>query len=173
MIMESTVEPVLPLLQAVGKIPSGLFIATAGRPGSPEAVATIVSFVQQLSFEPLCIGLAIKKGRPLALALAQPSPSRRRFVLNITHAGDKTLLRRYAKSAAIGPQAFDGVAHRVLESGQAVLLDACAYVECELLTVVDFGADHDLFIGRSVSGDLLGDGAHKPIVHIRHDASRY
>ena len=64
MIIDSTVEPILPLFRAVGKIPSGIFILTTGH--GPDASAMLVSFVQQLSREPICIGVAIHRDREIA-----------------------------------------------------------------------------------------------------------
>ena len=166
-IQDSTAEPVLPLLQAIGRIPSGLFIVTAGQ--GPHASGTLVSFVQQISIEPLYIGIAVHKERQLARILQQA----RMFVINVCHAGDKTLLRKYAKNSLRGDEAFSGLRTQRLDSGNVVLLDACAYVECELVKVLEFGGDHDLFIGRAQSGDLLGDTPGKPVLHVRHDGSKY
>jgi flavin reductase (DIM6/NTAB) family NADH-FMN oxidoreductase RutF len=167
MIQDSTAEPVIPLLRAIGKIPSGLFIITAGH--GAHAAGTLVSFVQQISIEPLYIGVAVRKGGSLAHLL----PRAGTFVLNICHSGDKALLRKYAKGTQEGEAAFSDVRTQRLDSGNMVLLDACAYIECELVKVLEFGGDHDLFIGRASDGDLIGDPPGKPVVHIRHDGSKY
>lgn len=166
-IQDSTAEPVLPLLQAVGKIPSGLFIITAGQ--GMHATGTLVSFVQQISIEPLYIGVAVHKERQLGAVLQRAGS----FVLNICHAGSKTLLRKYAKNSLHGEEAFRDLPTRRLDSGNIILLDACGYIECELVKLLDFGGDHDLFVGRAQNGDLLGDPPGKPAVHIRHDGSKY
>ena len=166
-IQDSTAEPVLPLLQAIGKIPSGLFVISAGH--GPHASGTLVSLVQQVSIEPLYIGVAVHKDRKLSRIL----PHAGTFVINVCHSGDKVLLRRYARNSLEGDAAFSDVRTRRLDSGNIVLLDACAYIECELVQVVDLGGDHDLFIGRAQEGDLLGDPVGKPVVHVRHDGSKY
>jgi flavin reductase (DIM6/NTAB) family NADH-FMN oxidoreductase RutF len=166
-IQDSTGKPVIPLLHAIGKIPSGLFIITAGQ-GS-HATGTLVSFVQQISIEPPYIGIAVRKDG----ALAQSLPKAGTFVINICHSGDKTLLRKYAKGTQEGEAAFSDVRTRRLDSGNIVLLDACSFIECELVNVLDFGGDHDLFIARARAGDLIGDPPGKPVVHIRHDGSKY
>ncbi len=166
-IQDSTAEPVIPLLQAIGKIPSGLFIITAGQ--GPHASGTLVSFVQQVSIEPLYVGVAVHKDRKLSDVLQRAHT----FVINVCHAGDKTLLRKYAKNSLLGDEAYSGVRTRRLDSGSMVLLDACCFIECELVKVVDFGGDHDLFVGRAVNGEMMGEPAGKPVVHIRHDGSKY
>jgi len=167
MIIDSTVEPVLPVLRAVGKIPSGIFILTAG--SGPGAAAILVSFVQQLSREPMCIGVAIHQARQIAPIIEES----RGFTLNICHAGDKILMRKYARHAMMGEDAFAGMRTRRLENGAIVLLDACAYIWCDYHRRIDFGADHDLFIGIATIGDLISDDNAKPVVHIRHDGSNY
>ena len=169
MIIDSTMEPVLPVLQAIGQIPSGVFIVTVGKAGDAEASGTLVSLVQQVAIEPLYLGLAVRRGRALAAAL---TPGRK-FVLNICHAGDKHLLRHFAKESRNGAGAFAGVAARQLDSGLTVLTEACAYIECEIVRKLEMGADHDLFIARAHDGALLGDGDLKPMVHVRHDGSKY
>jgi len=157
----------MPILQAVGRIPSGLFVVTAGR--GEKSSAALMSFVQQISMEPLYVGVSIKKGR----ALAESMKVGERFVINILHAGDKILLRKYAAAASVGDDVHAGVRSRTLEHGGVVLLDACAYIECTLEKIVDFGADHDLYVGCAVDGELLGEPTLKPTVHIRHDGSKY
>ena len=165
--MTNSPPPSPDALKALGRVPSGLFIATAG--SGETAVATLVSFVQQLSFDPPCIGLALRPDRALAAAIARE----KFFVLNILHAGDKSLLRHFAKASLTGPAAFASVPCNPVPRGGAILLDACAYLECQLLSTVTFDADHTLFIARLTAGNLLLDPATKPTVHLRHDGARY
>jgi flavin reductase (DIM6/NTAB) family NADH-FMN oxidoreductase RutF len=166
-IIDSTVEPVLPMLRAVGKIPSGLFILTTG--DGPEFSAMLVSFVQQLSFEPLCIGVAVHRGRAIGDVIEKSGF----FTLNICSAGDKGLLRKYARQALTGDAALAGVAHHKLPEGAIVFPEACAYVHCRFSHRVSFHADHELFIGVVEAGDMPPDQGAKPMVHTRHDGSKY
>ena len=167
MIIDSTVEPVLPLLRAVGKIPSGLFVLVAGE--GPYQSAMLVSFVQQLSFEPLCLGVAIHKDRGIGDIIEKSGF----FTLNICSAGDKGLMRKYARHALTGDAALADVAHRKLPRGGVVLLEACAYVHCSFSHRVGYHADHELFIGIAQEGDVTADSAAKPVIHTRHDGSKY
>lgn len=170
----SAVTEVKPMLCALGKIPSGIFVITAVGHGGG-GVGTLVSFVQQVSMEPLLIMLAVKKGRAIYEVLKPGSGnnSPKLFVLNIAATGDKALLKKYAQGEMIGAEAFAGVPHQFLASGQVVLKDASAYLECEVVKLVDLGADHDLIIGRPISGGLLGDPPRKPALHLRRDGSKY
>jgi flavin reductase (DIM6/NTAB) family NADH-FMN oxidoreductase RutF len=165
---ENKPDPIPGLLQAIGKIPSGVFVLTTGHGES--AVGMLISLVQQISLDPLVIALAVRKGRTMAHALEGPNT---RFVLNITAATDKSLLKKYARETVTGSHAFSGIKHKTLPSGQTVLTDACAYLECELVKIVDFNGDHDLYIGKVLNGELLNEGTAKPTVHVRHDGSKY
>ncbi len=167
MILDSTVEPVLPILRAVGKIPSGLFILTTGE--GPDVSAMLVSFVQQLSFEPLCIGVAIHKDREIGKSIEKS----RFFTLNICSVGDKGLLRKYARQALTGDAALADVVHRKLPDGGIVLSEACAFIHCRFCARLSYHADHELFIGIAQDGDLAADSAAKPMIHTRHDGSKY
>ncbi len=167
MIIDSTVEPVLPVLRAVGKIPSGLFIVTTGT--GPNQSAMLVSFVQQLSFDPLCIGVAIHNDREIGDIIEKSGF----FTLNICAAGDKDLLRKYARHALTGDVATADVRHRKLPQGGIVLLEACAFVHCCFSHRLSYHADHELFIGIDQEGDLSENAAAKPVVHTRHDGSKY
>lgn len=167
MIIDSTIEPVLPLFRAVGKIPSGIFILTTGQ--GPQASAMLVSFVQQLSREPICVGAAIHQNREITSIIENTGG----FVINVCHAGDKTLLRKYARQSLSGDAAFDGVKTHRLDNGGIVLVDACAWIWCDFHQRVNFKTDHDLIIGVATQGGLSHDEQAKPVVHIRHDGSNY
>ncbi len=167
MIIDSTVDPILPMFRAIGKIPSGLFILTAGR--GPELSAMLVSFVQQVARDPLVVAAAINRERPMTAAIEKSGG----FIINIIGAGDRILLKKYARQALSGPEAIEGVRTRHLDDGGIVLLDASAWVKCRFRQRVDFGADHDLFLGVVEDGGLNDSPHAQPVVHIRHDGSNY
>lgn len=167
MIIDSTVEPILPLFRAVGKIPSGIFILTTGH--GPDASAMLVSFVQQLSREPICIGVAIHRDREITDVIARTGG----FALNVCHSGDKSLLRKYARQGLTGDSAFEGVKTRRLDNGGIILTDACAWIWCDMHQRVNFKTDHELIIGTATQGGLCDDEHARPVVHIRHDGSNY
>ncbi len=167
MIIDSTVEPVLPILGAVGKIPSGLFILTTGE--GPDLSAMLVSFVQQLSFEPLCVGVAIGRGRGIGEIIVRSGF----FTLNICSAGDKVLLRKFARNALTGDAALAGVAHRKLSEGGVIFPEACAFIHCRFSHRITFHADHELFVGVAQEGDLSAGTGSKPMIHTRHDGAKY
>ncbi len=151
--------------QAIGRIPSGLFILTsrddARQTGMP------ASWVQQVSFEPPMVSVAIARGRPV-LALVNSS---HRFGLCQIPTGDKVLMRRFASGVGIDDDPFLGlsmVKPTVLDV--PILAEALAYLECEVAHHMDVGADHDLFVGRVVGG-AYHDG--EPQIHTRKNGFKY
>ncbi len=167
MIIDSTVDPILPMFRAIGKIPSGLFILTAGR--GPDLSAMLVSFVQQVARDPLVIAAAINRDRPMTHAIEQSGV----FIINIIGSGDRVLLKKYARHALAGPVATENMRTRHIDDGGVVLLDACAWIKCRFRQRVSFEADHDLFLGVAEDGGLNESPHCQPVVHIRHDGGNY
>ena len=147
----------------LGSLPSGCSILTATHAGRSSGMLT--SWIQQASFEPLLLTVAIKQGRPI-LDLIEKS---RRFVLNLLGSDPDKLLRHFASGFGLGEPAFEGLSCRHTQHG-VVVDDALGYLECDVWTTVRTG-DHDLFIAQAVSA---GSGVHgAPYVHIRKTALKY
>ncbi|MCG3125743.1 MAG: Diflavin flavoprotein A 1 [Phycisphaerae bacterium] len=157
------------LAAALARIPSGLFVLTlpcpgeAGEPAGPGPL--LVSFVQQVGFEPPRIVVALRKDRPIAAALR----ARDGFVLNVLGQEDGGLLKRFASSRLDPGTAFDGLNVERRAAG-VVLCDAVAALECRVADSFD-GGDHRLVVADVVAGVRLSDRA--PYVHIRRDGLSY
>jgi flavin reductase (DIM6/NTAB) family NADH-FMN oxidoreductase RutF len=155
--------------RAVGRIPSGLFVLGLATRAGREGV--LVSWVQQASFVPLMISIAIRADRPIHAALTPGT----RFVLNQLAAGQGELVRRFARSRPEGEDDFEGVAlsddarHRPW--GGPVLADAVAVLHLEVVTAVT-GGDHAVVIARVLDGDVR-DSQAEPLVHLRKNGSHY
>ncbi|MFQ5673573.1 MAG: flavin reductase family protein [Nitrospinales bacterium] len=150
--------------KALGRLASGLFILTA-RFGDRED-AILVSWVNQCSFEPLTVSVALAKSRPARL-LVEASNS---FSLNILGTDSNGLLKRFSKPPAAGTDVFEGLDIRRGALGLAVLNDAVSHLECEVIQQVPVG-DHVLYVGKVVDGDLLQGG--EPYVHVRNSGLTY
>ncbi|HJU82649.1 MAG TPA: flavin reductase family protein [Holophagaceae bacterium] len=152
---------------ALGKIPSGLAIATAQHGG--ERTGFLASWFQQVSFEPALVAVCVKAGRPIE-KLMQGSGF---FALNLVAEGDFGALKRYGKGfePGIDPWAEDPA---TLLEGQPVPVFAHGYAHLVLRHVktVDIGGDHLLHIGEVVSG-ALHDAEKKPYIHVRKDGFNY
>jgi flavin reductase (DIM6/NTAB) family NADH-FMN oxidoreductase RutF len=152
------------LLAALGRIPSGLFILTVGH--GEQATGMLASWVQQCSFEPPQITLAVKPGR-YAADLLQADAA---FVIHVLPAGQTDLLKHFGKGFGAGEPAFAGLDVYPTADGVPVLRAALAHLDCRVVKRLSAG-DHDLVIGRVVGGRPHGDG--QPAVHIRKSGGHY
>jgi flavin reductase (DIM6/NTAB) family NADH-FMN oxidoreductase RutF len=152
------------LAAALGRIPSGLFVLTA-RDGDRET-GRLVSWVQQCSFDPPQVSVAVNKTGGVLDWLADGTL----FVLNVIPEGGKTLVAHFGKGFESGEPAFEGLEVRHDRDTPPVLLASHAYLVCRVVKSVDAG-DHTLIIARVTTGAVLHDG--KPTTHVRKNGLRY
>lgn len=147
---------------AVGKISSGLYIVTTYVNGVGEGF--LGSWIQQASFKPLVVSMALKAGRPCHAAIRDGG----RFVINIVSNEKKQILKPFWSPKGGNP--FDSIEHRVTEHG-VVLNDALGWMACNRLSMVAPG-DHEIVFAEVVdSGMLDADGT--PMTHIRKSGLDY
>jgi flavin reductase (DIM6/NTAB) family NADH-FMN oxidoreductase RutF len=157
-------DPPESLAAALGRIPSGLFVLTA-RDGDSET-GMLASWVQQCSFDPPQVSVAVNKARDVLGWLQEGAA----FVLNVIPEGGKSLVAHFGKGFARGEPAFEGL-KLVRERGTPPVLAAShAYLVCRVVGLADAG-DHVLVIARVTAGAVLHDG--KPTVHLRKNGLRY
>jgi flavin reductase (DIM6/NTAB) family NADH-FMN oxidoreductase RutF len=149
---------------AMGKIPSGCFILTVRH--EDRSTAVLVSWVQQASFEPLAVSVAIKKGRPAA-ALIDAAGC---FALNVIGADPTAMFRHFAKGFSLEEDAFRGL--HVQESDYGPLLEECiAHLGCRVTNTVNAG-DHDIYIAHATAGQTRS-GSQQPYTHTRKSGLTY
>lgn len=153
------------LARALARIPSGLFVLTAGQ--SDPAVALLVSFVQQVGFDPPAVAFAVKKGRQHVL---QRLRAERSFCLSVVAEGSKILLSHFAAGFDVGADPFVGVDIERACNGVPYPRAACAHLACELVGEGDW-TDHLLMCGHVVGGRAEGES--KPWVHLRKNGLGY
>ena len=162
----STPDPVRQgIAAALGRVPSGVFILTARHGG--RSAAMLVSWVQQASFEPPAVVAALAKDRPIR----QVVEAGREFALSVVPQDDKALMRKYARPIPPEVDPFEGMGLVQTAGGQPALADALAYLECRLMSVCDFGGDHDLFVAAVTGGAILKPGP--SFTHLRGNGFRY
>ncbi len=149
---------------AVGRIPSGLFVVTARR--GDDETGFLASWVQQCSFEPLQVTVAVKAGRTVNDWLTPGAP----FVVNVLEEDQTDYLVHFGKGFALGEPAFEGLEVDRTSAGAPVLTEALAFLDCRVAGRCTAG-DHDLVIGRVVGGRVLAEG--RPMVHVRKNGSHY
>lgn len=148
---------------AVGRIPSGCSVLTVEHQG--QATGQLVSWIQQAAFEPLCITVGVKQGRPAATLIEGSN----RFVLNIIGEDAMPMFRHFARGFAPGEDAFAGLDVEPTDFGP--LLPACvAFLGCRVVQRVAVG-EHDLYIAE-VGAGAVQDGA-KPYTHLRKTGLSY
>src|SRR4051794_26956560 len=91
------------LAAALGRIPSGLFVLTLGH-GENET-GMLASWVQQCSFDPPQVSVAVNKQRDVLERLLDGAP----FVLNVIPEGGKSLVAHFGKGFDPGQPAFVGL----------------------------------------------------------------
>jgi flavin reductase (DIM6/NTAB) family NADH-FMN oxidoreductase RutF len=157
-------NPQKQLAAALGRIPSGLFIVTACQ--GEHTTGVLASWLQQCSFDPPQITMAISPKRYVSSWLTDGVP----FVVNVLDSTQTDMIAHFGKGFAAGMPAFTGLDTEPSPSGPPILTDALAYLECRVVSRCS-GGDHDLIIGRIVSGRVLDEG--QPMVHVRKSGMHY
>jgi len=148
---------------ALGCIPSGCSILTVEHGGNETGI--LVSWLQQVSFDPPSISVCIKHGRPVE-ALIDAS---QRFLVNILGEDRTDLFKHFGKGFSLKEDAFAGLDTRKTEFG--LLIESCiAHMGCRVTSKVPAG-DHNLYIAEVVAGGAV-DGA-KPYTHLRKSGLTY
>lgn len=149
---------------ALGRIPSGIFIVTYRGPATEAAL--LASWVQQCSFDPPMVTLAVRKGREFAELLSEGAS----FAVNILAEGQKELLGHFGKGLPLDqlPRAEERVARP--EGVSAVLREAVGVLHCQVAGRHEAG-DHLIILGRIIGGSLHDES--KPMVHVRKSGMNY
>ena len=152
-----------PFAAALGKISSGLYVATANVDGMP--VGMLCSFVEQASFEPPMITLAIAPGRPICAALDVAGT----FGLHVLGKGDNALMKSFARGST--PEAF--AAHPLIENPNGVpqFAEAWAFLVAQVRQSVPAG-DHTVYVAEIIDGALQREGE-EPMVRVRPHGFTY
>lgn len=153
-----------PALRALGTIPSGLFVATAG--SGADATGMLVSFVQQVGFAPPALSVALKEGRPL-LDLIR---AHQRFCISVIDDASVFLMRHFARGFDRGQPAFEGVSVAHDDAGVAYFPEALAWLSCRRLGEVAW-SDHVLVCGEVIGGERRDDD--RPMIHVRKSGANY
>ena len=151
--------------KALGRIPSGVFVVTAR--DADRRTGMLGSFVQQAAFDPPAVALAVGKDRDIRQLIARTG----KVVLCVIGEGDTDLMRRFARARGPEEDVFEGLDVFDAPSGVPVVAGALAWLDCEVMQAVDFGADHELFITRVTAGTLLREG--RSFTHLRGNGFHY
>jgi flavin reductase (DIM6/NTAB) family NADH-FMN oxidoreductase RutF len=150
--------------RALGAVPSGLFIATAGTGAG--ATGFLASFVQQVGFEPPCLAIAVHAGRPVVELIREGGA----FCISVLDEDSRALMAHFARGFEPHESAFDGVETAQAASGVPYLSRALAWLDCRVVGEVHW-SDHIVFCGEVVGGSRREGGI--PLVHVRKTGTSY
>lgn len=152
---------------AVGHIPSGLFIVAVKDLSTGVIDGYLASWVQQLSFEPLLVSLAIRPGRPAYDLIKSGNP----FAINIVGEHDKSYLKHFWSGYDPAQNPFSGLSYEIGKNGGVVLSQAKSAIECQYVSSSQPG-DHEIVFARVLDSYVQSEEA-RPMVHIRKSGKDY
>lgn len=153
-----------PIGQALGRLPTGLYVVTALSGGSP--IGFVGSFVMQMGLEPPVVAVAVGKDRAHLAAIRASG----RFGVSILGHGSKDLMGRFFRKHEPGSGPFDGLALEHGAGGTPLLADALAWLECRVTGEHPTG-DHVVVFGEVTDGRLCREG--EPATHVRKNGLGY
>ncbi len=152
---------------SVGLIPSGLFIVSVYDPKTQASDGYLASWVQQISFNPLLIAMAIKPGRPAYDLIKAGHP----FCVNVVGDHDKTFLKHFWKGYDPAQNPFKEIPNHLGEFNGLIIDQAKAAIECVMVSSSTPG-DHEIIFAEVKASHLM-NAESKPMVHIRKSGADY
>ncbi len=132
--------------KAIGRISGGLYILTAQK--GEVSGAMLASWVTQASFDPPGFTVAVAKDRAIE-SLMQVGDT---FVLNILEEGKyQGLMKHFLKRFSPGADRFEGIKIQTANNGSPILVDALAYLECEVVSRMEC-SDHWVVYSKVTQG---------------------
>ncbi len=160
--LKASIGPVL------GRVPSGVSILVAGD-GEGNTTGMLASWVQQASFEPPMLTVAVNAKRYLNGWL-EKSPE---VVLNLLGESQASYLGHFGKGFEPDEEAFEGVATATAANGLPALAEALGHLSGRVVSKLETG-DHVVYaveiIGGAAGPDLTTS---KPFVHVRKSGFNY
>ena len=159
--MEWTNENTAP----IGKIPSGLFIITAADGENIDGY--LGSWVQQVSFNPLMIAVAIKPGRPCYDIIND----KKRFCINVVGKKNNGLMKPFWKGYDPEAKPFANLQYDISNLGNVILQDSMAAIECLVEKTLTPG-DHEVLFAKVENCHFINP-EDQPLTHIRKSGLIY
>ena len=165
MLTEESKQQIAPIL---GRVPSGVFILVAGNE-TDQRTGLLASWIQQASFDPPQVTVAVNKSRYLNDWLKPGSP----VTLNQIKKGDGVLFKQFSKGFEPDVDAFAGVEVVKAENGLPLLTAAMASMEGCVVSSMDAG-DHIIYLVNVTAAIAHQDATEfEPFVHVRKNGFNY
>ena len=152
---------------AVGFIPSGLFIVAVYDQKTKISDGYLASWIQQISFSPLMVGLAIKPGRPAYELIKAGNP----FAINIVGEHDKSFMKHFWKGYDPAQNPFMELPHHFGKFNGLLLDQAKAAIECVMTSSIQ-PADHEIIFAEVKASHIMNIES-KSMVHLRKSGTEY
>ncbi|WP_166830322.1 flavin reductase family protein [Thalassoroseus pseudoceratinae] len=165
---EETTAELETIGRVLGRTPSGVFILTA-TDGEGHATGMLASWVQQASFNPPAVTMAVNKSRYLNDWLTK-SPH---VVLNLVGASQTSYLKHFGKGFEPDQPAFEGIDTADTAHNVPALAGALGYLVGKVSNKIESG-DHVVYlveIESAHAGEKIDED--KPMVHIRKNGFHY
>jgi flavin reductase (DIM6/NTAB) family NADH-FMN oxidoreductase RutF len=133
------------------KFPLSVCVVTVGRGGVENGLT--VSWVSPVSFEPLQFMIAVDTKHYSTEFL----DSTKNFVINLLKKDQKKIAAHFAKPSFTDSAKLDSILSSESESGAAILTDALAFFDCEVVDSLTHG-DHKIYVGQVLEAGILNDG---------------
>lgn len=151
--------------KAVGHIPSGLFVVCS-KEGSA-FTGYLASWVQQVSFRPLVVAMAIRPDRPGYKSIVAGEF----FSINIVGEHEMGYLKHFWSGYDPANPPFKEIEHEISPNGNMLFKKAKSTLECKMLSKQTPG-DHEVVFAEVVASYTHSEEA-KPKVHIRKSGLDY
>ncbi len=156
------------LATMLGRIPSGLFILSA-KGADGEETGMLASWVQQASFDPPAVTVAINSKRYLKDWLT-PGAS---VALSQIGETQKSMVGHFGKGFEPNEPAFNGLNTVATPNGLTVLSDALGWIDGTVAGSIESG-DHSIYLIQLTSAAVCPrHPEERPWVHLRKNGMKY
>lgn len=164
----ATADPQRDIAAVLGRVPSGIFVLTASD-GAGHETGMLCSWVQQSSFTPPAVTIALRRDRYVNEWLSRT----RKATLNLVGESAKQFLVHFGRGFKIDEPAFEGIDIRRGLTGLPVLVEALGYLEGNIVGSIAAGDHlvHVLEIVAAGAGEMLHE--EHPMVHVRKSGLSY
>ncbi len=154
------------IAKAVGHIPSGLFIVATKSEKSADGY--LASWVQQVSFEPLLVSIAINSDR----AGYDKIVNGQTFTINVVGDHEMNYLKHFWSGYTEDTNPFSGeLDWKESKNGGVQLSGAKSTIDCKFVSKSKPG-DHEILIAEVINSEILNEES-RPKTHIRKSGLDY
>jgi len=145
--------------RALGRLSSSIYVVTAQKAGIEHAM--VASWVTPASQSPLGVTLSVAKDRAMEPLLRVGDS----FMINFLEEGkSKGLMKHFLQKFAPGANRLEGVDRIAGSNGAAVLREACAFLECRIISRMD-ATDHWIAYAEVTGGSVAKKEAETAVHH--------